>query len=124
MNGVVRFMQGIKAPWTFAVVMMATFTACYMVINEDLGVPKAAFQFSAILIGGFATKALLALNVVAMRTMLVMVFAALFLLLVNLTFTDADVFKDSAVEGLTSLVGGSLITLLGALLERHKRIDD
>ena len=120
MDSFIRFLKSVKAPWVFAVVLMATFTACYMVINTELGVPKAAFGFSAILIGGFATKALLALNVNAMKTMMFMVFAALFLLLVNLTFTDSNIFKDSAVEGLTNMVGGSLIVLIGALLERHK----
>lgn len=114
------FLASIKAPWTFLVVLMATVVACYLVMNDGLGVGKAAFGFSSLLVGGYLSKALLALGIGAMRTMILMVFCALLLIVVNVQFTDSTVFKDAAVEGLLNFAGGSLIVLIGALLERHK----
>lgn len=115
-----KFLSSIKAPWVFLVVLMATIVACYLVIYDGLGVEKAAFGFSSLIIGGFLTKSLLAVGINALRTMLLMVFCALLLLVVNVTFTDSAVFKDAAVEGLLSFAGGALIVLIGALLERQK----
>ena len=115
-----KFLASIKAPWTFLVVLMATVIACYLVINGSLGVEKAAFGFSSLLVGGFLSKTVLAVGIGAMRTMLLMVFCALLLVVVNVQFTDSDVFKDSAVEALLNFAGGALIVLIGVLLERHK----
>ena len=42
----------------------------------------------------------------------------------TITFTDASVFKDAAVEGLMAMSGGSLIVIVGALLERHRKDGD
>ena len=112
--------HSIKAPWVFLVVIMATLVAAYLTIHNGLGVEKAAFQFASILVGGFLTKTLLAIAIGAMRTMLLMVFCALLLIVVTITFTEAAVFKDAAVEGLMAMSGGSLIVIIGALLERHR----
>ena len=112
--------NSVKAPWVFMVVIMATAVAAYLTIHNGLGVEKAAFQFASILVGGFLTKTLLAIAIGAMRTMLLMVFCALLLIVVTITFTDASVFKDAAVEGLMSFSGGALIVIVGALLERHR----
>ena len=117
------FWNSIKAPWVFIVVVMATAVAAYLTIHNGLGVEKAAYQFSAILVGGFLTKSLLAIGIDAMRTTIFMVFCALLLIVVTITFTDASVFKDAAVEGLMAMSGGSLIVIIGALLERHRRIE-
>ena len=114
------FFASIKAPWVFLVVLMATLTACYMVVNDSLGIEKAAFNFSAVLIGGFFMKTIVAIGIGAMKTMLLMVFCALLLIVTNVTFTDSTVFKDAAVEGLLTGSGGSLIVLIGALLERRQ----
>ena len=114
------FLLAIKAPWVFLVVLAATAVAAYLLVHDGLGVEKAAYTFAAILIGGFLTKSLLAVAINAMRTMLLMVFCALLLIVVTITFTDAAVFKDAAVEGLLAFAGGSLIVLIGALLERLK----
>ena len=118
-----NFMSQIKAPWVFLVVIMATAVASYLTIHEGLGVGKAAFQFTSILVGGFIAKTLLAIAIGAMRTMLLMVFCALLLIVVTITFTDATVFKDSAVEGLLSFTGGGLIVIIGALLERIQEFE-
>ena len=110
----------VKAPWTFAVVMMTTAVAVYLLVNSELAVPHAAYQFSAILVGGFITKSLIAVGVGAMRTMLLMVYCALLLIVTNVTFTDAEVFKDSAVQAMLAFAGGGIVVLIGALLERQK----
>ena len=115
-----EFIASNKAPWVSLVVLAVTAVAAYLLIHDGLGVEKAAYQFSAILIGGFLTKALIAVGIGAMRTMFLMVLAALALIVITITFTDASVFKDAAVEGLLAMAGGSLIVLIGALLERHK----
>ena len=49
-----------------------------------------------------------------------MMAAALTLLMVAITVIDAAVFKDAAVEGLAYGVAGSIIVVIGALLERHQ----
>ena len=120
MGALINMVNGIKAPWVFLVVVMATAVAAYLTIHNGLGVEKAAFQFSSILVGGFLTKSLLAVAIGAMRTVILMVFCGLMLIVVTITFTDASVFKDAAVEGLLAMAGGSLIVIIGALLERHK----
>ena len=56
----------------------------------------------------------------ALKTALLMMGCAILLLLVAITMTDADVFKDAAVEGVASGLGGSIIVIIGALLERHQ----
>ena len=87
------FWNNIKAPWVFIVVVMATAVAAYLTIHNGLGVEKAAFQFASILVGGFLTKTLLAIAIGAMRTTIFMVFCALLLIVVTITFTNAAVFK-------------------------------
>ena len=117
---IANWIKGIRAPYTFLMVIMATSAACYMLIHPNLGVEKAAFIFSAILMGGFGSKALLAVMIHALKTALLMMGCAILLLLVAITMTDADVFKDAAVEGVASGLGGSIIVIIGALLERHQ----
>ena len=120
MRALVAFFRGVKAPWVFALVALTTAVACYITIHDGLLIPKAAFQFSAVLIGGFIAKALLATMIGAYRTMFLMVASSLLLVVISLNFTDAGVFKDAAVEGLLVGIGGGIIVVIGALLERHK----
>lgn len=110
---------GVKAPWVFAIVLMATIVACFILLFTD--VPASGFQFSAILIGGFVSKALIAVQIGALRTVLLMVGSALLLIVVNLVGVDGSVFKDKAVEGLLSMAGGGIVVVIGALLERHQK---
>ena len=115
-----NFMSAFKAPYTLIVVLMATVAACYMMINPHLGVEKAAFSFTAVLVGGFGTKALLAVMIRALNTAVIMMACTLVLLLVAITATHAEIFKDAAVEGVANGVAGSIIVVVGALLERHR----
>ena len=120
LENIKHFILGIKAPWVFTVVLMTTITAIYITANESLGIDQSAFKFNAVLIGGFLSKALLAIAIPAMRTMLLMVGSALLLAVVTLTFTDASSFKDAAVEGTLLMAAGSIVVIIGALLERLK----
>ena len=52
--------------------------------------------------------------------MLLMVYCALLLIVINVTVTDSQVFKDSAVEAMLAFAGGGIVVLIGALLERQK----
>ena len=119
-----NFMSAFKAPYTLIVVLMATAAACYMMIHPHLGVEKAAFGFTAVLVGGFGTKALLAVLIQAFKTAVIMVGCTLALLLVAITATNAEVFKDAAIEGVANGVAGSIIVVVGALLERHRSESD
>ena len=112
------FLREIKTPWTFAVVVMATAVAVFLTSYGEI--PKAAFQFSVILIGGFTAKALIAVMIGAMRTTMLMVFASLLLAVSTIVGTDAAAFKDAAVEGMLSYLAGGLVVLIGAMLERHQ----
>ena len=47
---------------------------------------------------------------------MLMIVAAMFLAAIALTFTDAEVFKDSAVKQMLLMLGGSIAMLLGELL--------
>ena len=116
----VKFLKELKTPWTFAVVSMATGAACYLTINPSLNIPGAAYQFSAILIGGFIAKSLIAISIGAMKTMLLMIGCSLLLIIVTISFTDVNVFKDSAIQGLLNVTGGGLVIVVGELLNRHK----
>ena len=49
-----------------------------------------------------------------------MIVAAMFLAGIALTFTDAEVFKDSAVKQMLLMLGGSIAMLLGELLARFQ----
>ena len=115
-----KFLKDVKAPYTMAVVILTALVAIYLLAHDALGVDKAAFMFAATLIGGFGSKALVAVMVNAMNTALVMVIAMLALVLAMIGFTDAAVFKDAAVEGITSGAAGSIIVVMDALLARHK----
>ena len=113
-------LKEIQAPWVFAIVLMATAVAIYLLTNKGLSIPHAAYGFSAILVGGFIGKALLTVGIGAMRTMMLLVTCTLTLVVVNVTYTDAGVFKDAAVEGMLNVVGGGTISVIGALLDRLK----
>ena len=113
-------LKAIRAPWVFAVVLLTTAVATLLVVNGNLAVPEAAYGFAVLLIGGFLTKALLAVKIGALRTMFLMFSCALWLIVINVGFTDAAVFKDSAVAGLLNFAGGSTIVLIAALFERLK----
>ena len=117
MSGIIR---GFKAPYAVVIVAMATAAACYMMLNEHLGVEKAAFGFATILAGGFTAKAVLAVAIRALRSAVLMVAATLTLLLVAITATDATVFKDAAVESVAYGIAGMIIVVIGAFLERHQ----
>ena len=113
------FLRKIEAPWAFALVVMCTAVAV-TIAAASFGIPRAAYQFSAVLIGGYVSIALLAVAMGAMRTMFLMAFCALLLILVILIFTPAAVFKDAAVEGLLTMTAGGLLVLIKATIERHK----
>ena len=115
-----NFMSAFKAPFALIVVFMATLAACYMMLNPHLGVEKAAFGFATILSGGFITKAVLAVAINALKSAVMMVAATLVLLLVAITATHAEVFKDAAVESVSYGIAGGIIVVVGALLERHR----
>ena len=115
-----RTLLSIRAPWAFGLVVMTTTVAMYILMHDELGIPKAAYQFSTVLIGGYVSMALLAVGVGAMRAMFLMAFSALLLICITVTFTPAEVFKDNTVEGLLTMTAGGLIVLIKATLERHK----
>ena len=116
----VNFFKNLKAPYTFAVVGLSTAVALLLVVWPGLGVDEAAYKFSALLVGAFLIQAGMAVAVRALPTMLWMVVCALLLIVMNIFFTHAEVFKNSAVEGLLLGAGGALAVLIKGLLERHQ----
>ena len=117
---VVEMVRGaIKAHWVFSLVItVSAFTAWLLVANGHHGLEAAAYKFAVVIIGGLATKAVLAASVRAFPTMFLMAQMAMFLAAIALVFTDAAVFKDSAVEQMLLMLAGSLIMLIGELLGR------
>jgi hypothetical protein len=117
---IVAFGQRIQAPWAFGLIVMVTAFGVWILYHDSIQIPKAAYQFAAVLVGGYVSTALLAAGVGAMRTMFLLAFCALLLILCILHFTPSETFKDSAVEGLLTLTAGGLVVLIKATLERHK----
>ena len=115
-----KFVKSLKAPWTFVVVAMATIVACYLMIHTGLNIPGAAYSLAAILVGGLVAKSLIAVTIGAMKTMLLMITCASILVVVAVTYTDASIFKDSAVLGLLNMFGGGVVILIGELLGRRQ----
>ena len=113
-------LRTIKAPWAFGLVAMSTTVAMYMVIHTGLGVPSAAYQFAAVLIGGFVSLALLAAGVGTMRVMSLLVACTLLLIVSVVNFTPDNIFKDKTLEGLFTATAGGLVVLIKAVLERHR----
>ena len=119
---VLAVIQGaIKAQWVFSLVLAVTaFTAWLLIANGHHGLEAAAYKFAVVIIGGLATKAVLAASVRVFPTMFLMAMCAMFVAGLALVFTDASVFKDSAVEQMLLMLAGSLIVLIGELLQRFQ----
>ena len=115
-----ELLKNIKSPYAFIAVAMATLAAVVMLVHPHAGVESAAFKFAAALIGGFVVQASVAVMVKALKTVLLMIGAALLLLVTAITFTDASVFKDAAVETVALGAAGGVIVVINLLLERHK----
>ena len=117
---VVEMVRGaIKAQWVFSLVIAVTaFTAWLLIANGHHGLEAAAYKFAVVISGGLATKAVLAANVRVYPTMFLMAMCAMLVAALALVFTDASVFKDSAVEQMLLMLAGSLIMLIGELLGR------
>ena len=122
LQSIVGFGLSVQAPWAFGLVVMCTSAAIWILVHDSIGIPKAAYQFASVLIGGYVSTALLAAGVGAMRTMFLLAFSALLLILFVLHFTPAAIFKDAAVEGLLTMTAGGLVILIKATLERHKEV--
>ena len=68
---VVEMVRGaIKAQWAFSLVLVVTvFTAWLLIANGHHGLEAAAYKFAVVIIGGLATKSVLAASVRAYPTM-------------------------------------------------------
>ena len=119
---VVEMVRGaIKAQWAFSLVLVVTvFTAWLLIANGHHGLEAAAYKFAVVIIGGLATKSVLAASVRAYPTMFLMIVASMFLAGVALVATQASVFKDSAVEGMLLMLAGGIVMLFGELLGRFQ----
>ena len=117
LNGLRR---AVKAQWVFSLVILVTAFTAWLLIGESHDLEISAYKFAVVIIGGLATKAVLAASVKAYPSMLLMAFAAMFLTGVALVETDAETFKDSAVEQMLLMLAGSLVMLIGELLSRFK----
>ena len=121
MNFFAMFRSAIKAHWVFSLVItVSVFTAWLLVANGHHGLEAAAYKFAVVIIGGFATKAVLAASMRAFPTMFLMAQMAMLIAALALVSTDAAVFKDSAVEQMLLMLAGSLIMLIGELLQRFQ----
>ena len=121
MQFVERVRGAIKAQWAFSLVLVITaFTTWLLIANGHHGLEQTAYEFAVVIIGALGTKSVLAASVRAFPTMMLMIVAAMFLAAVALTFTDAEVFKDSAVKQMLLMLGGSIAMLLGELLGRFQ----
>ena len=121
MKFLAMFQGAIKAQWAFSLVLVVTaFTAWLLIANGHHGLEAAAYKFAVVIIGGLATKSVLAASVRAYPTMFLMIVAAMFLAGVALVATHANVFKDSAVEGMLLMLAGGIVMLFGELLSRFQ----
>ena len=121
MNFFAMFRSAIKAQWAFSLVLVVTaFTTWLLIANGHHGLEQTAYEFAVVIIGALGTKAVMAASVRAFPTMMLMIVAAMFLAGIALTFTDAEVFKDSAVKQMLLMLGGSIAMLLGELLARFQ----
>ena len=121
MNFIAMFRSAIKAQWAFSLVLVVTaFTTWLLIANGHHGLEQTAYEFAVVIIGALGTKAVMAASVRAFPTMMLMIVAAMFLAGIALTFTDAEVFKDSAVKQMLLMLGGSIAMLLGELLARFQ----
>ena len=112
--------SGIKAQWVFSVVVGVTVFTAWLLIGESHDLEASAYKFAVVIIGALATKAVQAASVKAFPTMMLMAMCAMFLAAIALVFTDAEHFKDSAVEQMLLMLAGSLSLLIGELLSRFK----
>ena len=121
MNFFAMFRSAIKAQWAFSLVLVVTaFTTWLLIANGHHGLEQTAYEFAVVIIGALGTKAVMAASVRAFPTMMLMIVAAMFLAAIALTFTHAEVFKDSAVKQMLLMLGGSIAMLLGELLARFQ----
>ena len=121
MNFFAMFRSAIKAQWVFSLVLAVTaFTTWLLIAEGHHGLEAAAYKFAMVIIGALAAKSLLAASVRAFPTMMLMAVCAMFLMGIALVYTDASVFKDSAVEQALLLLAGSLGMLIGELLARFQ----
>ena len=125
MNWLVMVKGAIKAQWAFSLVLLVTaFTTWLLIANAHHGLEAAAYKFAVVIVGGLSTKSVLAASVRAYPTMLLMIVSAMFLTGVALVATHAEVFKDSAVEGMLLMLAGAIVMLMGELLARFQPNED
>ena len=108
-----------KAPYAIALIIIIVVSALVMIIHGSID--STAFKVAALLAGGMVARGLLAINVGALNTALLMASSAMVLLLATLFFLDANTFKDHAIEGITLGTFTGALMMVGELLERHRK---
>ncbi len=117
-NFIAAYREHIKAQWIFIIVLMTTAWCTYLILDHGLEV--TSFKVNAVVIGIFMSKAVVAASVKAYPTMLTMFVCSLYLATMLERFTNADVFKDAAFEGLLLMLAGGIGLLIGELFGRFQ----
>lgn len=112
------YQRHIKAQWIFIIVLATTAWCTYLILDNGLEV--TSFKVSAVIIGIFISKAVVAASVKAYPTMLTMFASSLYLATMLERFTDAQIFKDAAFEGLLLMLAGGIGLLIGELFSRFQ----
>ena len=107
-----------KAPYAAVVVLMLTATAVYLMAEGS--VDSTGFKVSAVLIGGFITRAAFAVGMRAFNTAVLMIGCSLGLLAAAIELLSASTFKDQAIEGVAVGAATAALMVVGEFLERHK----
>ena len=116
-----KFISNIRAPIVFTVVAITIGFTMYILIDETVFGTITAFKFTSVIVGAFGTKMLLAAAERAFPTMFLMLIGNLLMVTTAAKALDANSFQDLSFQNLLLGIAGSIVVLIGFLMELLKK---
>ena len=113
------WLSKIKAPYAAVLVMILVAASIFLMAEGT--VDSTAFKVGAVLVGGFVTRAAIAVAIGALNTAILMVLSSFALLSCAIVLLHAETFKDHAIEGVAVGAATGALMVVGQMLERHKQ---
>ena len=116
-----KFVNNIRAPIVFTIVAITIGFTVYILVDETAFGTVTAFKWTLIIVGAFGTKMLLAAATKAFPTMFLMFVGNLVMVTTAAKVLDANSFKDLVFQNLMLSIAGSIVVLIGFLMELLKK---
>ena len=115
---VTKFKNVVKAWWAFSIVLCSTAFCSYLIL--DPGLEVTSYKVTAVLIGILISKSISAATLKLYPTMFTMFLCSLWLAFLLERYTNPEIFRDAAFEGLMLMMIGGVGLLIGELFGRFQ----